>query len=236
MELVKARFIESIARTPSVKSFRFTAEKALDFLPGEFMQVMFDSENEGNKDLNKYLSLSCSPFKHYIEVTKRISQSTFSQRLLALEKGDEILLKAPLGTCVYKDEYKKIAFVIGGIGITPVISIIAYIVDKGLGTDVHLVYSNRTEEEIAFKHELDSWESQQGNIKVCYTVTECQPKDKKCFFGHINEAMLCEHMKDIRERMVFIFGPPKMVEAMKKLCLDLGCSPENVKTEQFIGY
>jgi len=33
-----------------------------------------------------------------------------------------------------------------------------------------------------------------------------------------------------------IFGPPKMVEAMKNICLELGISPEDIKTESFIGY
>ena len=56
--------------------------------------------------------------------------------------------------------YEKIAFLIGGIGITPVISIIEHICDKKLSTDVALLYSNRNEDEIAFKKELHNWQSQ----------------------------------------------------------------------------
>jgi ferredoxin-NADP reductase len=43
-------------------------------------------------------------------------------------------------------------------------------------------------------------------------------------------------MPDLGERILFIFGPPKMVEAMKILSLELGASPENIKTEAFMGY
>jgi ferredoxin-NADP reductase len=36
--------------------------------------------------------------------------------------------------------------------------------------------------------------------------------------------------------MFFIFGPPRMVEAMNQLCLGLGCDKNNVKVENFAGY
>ncbi|MCX5715170.1 MAG: xylene monooxygenase, partial [Candidatus Omnitrophica bacterium] len=153
-----------------------------------------------------------------------------------LKVNDEVLFKLPLGSCTFENSYKKIAFLIGGIGITPVISIIEYIMDKKLDTDVCLVYSNRSEEEIAFKNELDRWRNSNKNIKVNYVVTDCPPREPTCIFGRIDEGLLKKHMCDVGERDMFIFGPPKMVEAMNNLCLGMGCSKEKIKTEQFIGY
>ncbi|MBM3247871.1 MAG: FAD-dependent oxidoreductase [Candidatus Omnitrophica bacterium] len=236
MKIIKAKLTGKIQRTPSVVSFRLIPRERIDFAPGQFLQVVFDQDNPNNKDLNKYLSFSASPSKDYIEVTKRISDSDFSQRLNNFKINDEVLIKAPLGSCVFKDDYKKIGFLIGGIGITPVISIIEYIVEKKLNTDVVLFYSNRTEDEIAFKAELDGWQEENSNIKVIHTVTECQPKDKNCIFGRISKELLLEKDKYIKERILFIFGPPKMVDVMKGLCLETGCKGENLKTESFIGY
>ena len=236
MEVLKGKLTDRIKRTASTESFRFILDKKIDFLPGQFLQVVLDQADKNNKEFNKYLSFSSSPTKEYIEVTKRLSDSKFSQKLGSLAIGDEVLFKAPLGNCVYKDEYKKIGFLIGGIGITPVISIIEYIVDKKLDTDVLLLYSNRTEEDIAFKKELDQWQSVHSNIKVFYTITECEPVDKNCIAGRIDNNLLVEKIKDFRERMFFIFGPPRMVGAMQNLCLETGCSKDYVKTENFIGY
>lgn len=230
------RFIEKIKRTDSVQSFRFLPQERIDFIAGQFLQVIFDEQNRDNKELNKYLSFSSSPTKEYVEVTKRLSNSNFSQRLNNLKIGDEPLLKAPLGNCVFNPEYEKIGFLIGGIGITPVISIIGYIVDEKLNTDAILLYSNRTEEDIAFKGELNHWRSVNYNIKVIYTVTDCPPKDSRCIFGRINKELISQNAPDFRERIFFIFGPPRMVETMKVLCLELGCSQEKIKTESFIGY
>ncbi|MDD5006293.1 MAG: FAD-dependent oxidoreductase [Candidatus Omnitrophica bacterium] len=234
--MARGKLTERIKRTAGIESFRFLPEEKIQFTAGQFLQIIFDETNVSNQELNKYLSFSSSPTKDYIEVTKRLSASQFSQRLKNLEEGDEILFKAPLGSCVFKDEYKKIGFLIGGIGITPVISIIEYIMDKKLDTDVTLLYSNKTEEDIAFRKELDLWASANSNIKVFYTVTECEPKDKRCIFGQINKDLLTEKFKALDERIFFIFGPPKMVEAMKNLCLEAGFNKENVKTENFIGY
>ncbi|MBL7129939.1 MAG: FAD-dependent oxidoreductase [Candidatus Omnitrophica bacterium] len=236
MKLVKAKLAERIQRTSSVESFRFIPAEKIEFIPGQFLQVIFDETNRDNRELNKYLSFSSSPTKEYIEATKRLSDSQFSQKLKNLKIGDEVLLKAPLGNCVYKDEYKKIGFLIGGIGITPIISILEYIIDKKLNTDVLLLYSNKTEQDIAFRKELDHWKSINSNIKVFYTLTERKPTDKNCISGRINRDLFIEKVKDVDERIFFIFGPPKMVEAMKDLCLEIGCDKENIKSESFIGY
>lgn len=219
-----------------MESFRFSSPEALSFSPGQFLRLVFDEANKGNTDLNKYLSFSSAPGKGYVEVTKRLSASAFSGRLAGLKVHDQVLIDAPFGNCVFRDDYKKIGFLIGGIGITPVVSMIEYITEKELGTDACLVYSNRTDEDIAFKPELDCWMKKNDALKVHYVVTECQPKDKTCIFGTINKDLVRERMCDPQERTMFIFGPPQMAEAMKGLAGEVGVSEANIKTESFIGY
>ena len=236
MKTMRARLIERIKRTPTVESFRFKTEEPFDFVAGQFLQVVFDPQRADNKELNKYLSLSSSPGLPYIEVTKRLSGSLFSGRLNALKAGDEVSLKGPMGNCVFRDEYRHIGFLIGGIGITPVVSILEYLASSRLDTDAVLVYSNRVEEEIAFKKELDLWKARNPRIKVFYLVSDCEPKDKTCSYGVINKETLEAQVCDLHKRVFFIFGPPKMVDAMKQLATEMRCSQENIKTETFIGY
>ncbi len=236
MKEVKVKLEKRIKRTDTIESFRFLPTEKIEFAAGQFMQVILDEQNRQNKDLNKYLSFSSSPIKPYIEFTKRLSDSTFSQRLSGLKQGDEVLLRAPLGSCIFREEYKKIAFLIGGIGVTPVISIVEYITEKNTGTDAALFYSNRNESEIAFKAELDRWQAINPGLKIVYSITDCQPKDTSCIYGRIDKNMIQDRLADIEKRHVFIFGPPKMVEAMSNLCAGLGCLEDNIKTESFVGY
>jgi len=95
METYDARLVQRIIRTPTIESFRFLPDKKIDFIPGQFLQVIFDEKNPDNKELNKYLSFSSDPAREYIEITKRLSESSFSQKLKELKTSDEILLKAP---------------------------------------------------------------------------------------------------------------------------------------------
>jgi len=236
MKEVKVKFIEKIKRTPSVTSFRFLPAEKIDFIPGQFLQIIFDEKNRGNKDLNKYLSFSCSPQRDYIEITKRLSESEFSGKLEKLCQGDEILIQGPIGNVVFKEEMKNIAFLIGGIGITPVISILEYISGKKLKTNAIVFYSNRTEEEIAFRKELDSLSGANSNIKIIYTVTDCIPKDDICAPGFIDKNLIESRNIDLSNRVIFVYGPPGMVAAMKGICFDLGCAKANVQVENFVGY
>ena len=235
MNFSKVKFTERVKRTDTVESFRFIPEQKLSFIPGQFLRVIFDPVNPGNQLLNKYLSFSASPERDYLEFTKRLSDSDFSNRLKALQPGDEVWLKGPLGNCVFREEQPKIGFLIGGIGITPVISILEYITDRKLKTDVVLLYSNRVEEEIAFRPEIDRWRKENSNLRVFYILTDGQPKDSECSYGVIDEKVLTNNMPDARDRTIFIFGPPGMVKAMFEVCLK-NVRREQIKTENFLGY
>ncbi len=229
MGQVKVSLIERIKRTPTIESFRFWTKESFKFIPGQFVKVLFDPANPGNKDLNKYLSLSASPNKGYLEVTKRLSQSLFSEKLKALKPRDELILDGPLGNCVLHENDKQVGFLVGGIGITPVISIMEYATEKKLAIDMELLYSSRNEEDIAFKQELDELRNINPRIKIGYTVTESLQKDASLISGAINKELFLERISNFKERAIYIFGPPKMVEAMQGICLEAGVLGEHIK-------
>ena len=142
----------------------------------------------------------------------------------------------PNGDCIFYEDYRKIAFLTGGIGITPVVSILGYIAAHSLATDAVLLYSNRAENDIAYRDRLNDYADKQPTIKIVYTVDYEKPTDSRISFGMINKDFVLKHIPDYRDRMFFIFGPPGMVNAMVKLCQELGCPPEKIKAENFAGY
>ncbi len=232
----ESKLISRIKRSASVESFRFEEKERIDFRPGQFLQLVFDPQERSNKNLNKYLSFSCSPTKDYIEVTKKISQSEFSERLRQLKPGDSVIVKASMGRCVLDENAQKVGFIIGGIGITPVISMLEYIVEKNLTVDVKLLYSNWRKEEIAFFEELEDWKNKQSNIEVVHTLVECPDEDGICFSGKIDKVFIKNQMSDFCDRVIYLFGPPAMVKAMQDNCQAIGCKDQQIKTESFLGY
>ncbi len=236
MPELRVEFITNVKRTHNVESFRFMPSEKFYFKAGQFIQIIFDENDKTNKIFNKFLSISCAPDKDYIEVTKKITDSEFSKKLQSLKQGDSVLIKGPMGHCTFEGEFEKIAFIVGGIGVTPVISILEDIVNKNLSTDVVFLYSNWNENDIAFKEEVDNWVKEKENIRVVHSLMEGDPDNKDYYIGQINEEFVAEHIPDYKERMVYLFGPPGMVKAMNDICSKLNCEKFKVKAENFIGY
>jgi len=225
---------EVIARTHNVKSFRFKRKEDLDFKAGQFFFVTIKIDNE---EKTKHFSFSNSPTeKTYTEFTKKLTGSEFSKALDRLKVGDWARLRMPYGSFTFGGEYNKIAFLSGGIGITPIRSICKYIIDKKIDTDIVLLYGNRTINDIVFREDFDAMQKESPKLKVVHILSE-QQTDWSGKVGYINAQLIREEIHDYIERKFYICGPPLMVEAMKKILLsELMLSKENIATENFTGY
>jgi len=229
---LEVKIKEIIPRTYNVKSFRLDIAENIDFKAGQFLSAKLKTQNE----LKRYLSISSSSTEGYIEFTKKITESEFSKTLDSLRPQDELIVQYPFGNFTLKDEYKRIAFLSGGIGITPIRSICKYAVDKNMGVEIVLLYANRSARDIVFKEDFDSMQKIYPKLKVVHVLSEASPVLRTAV-GRINAQIIKEEVSDYSERKFFICGPPAMVEAMKKiLSKELALPNENIITENFQGY
>jgi len=230
---IKARIKEVIRRNYNVKSFRLEIGGAPEFKAGQFLSVMLQND----KKLRKYFSISSSPTEeYYLEFTKKITQSDFSRALDNLKAQDEITIQYPFGKFILDESFSKIAFLSGGIGITPIRSICKYAADKELGVDIVLVYSNRSVRDIVFKDDFDALQKSYPLLRVAHVLCESE-LGFKCTVGLINSGVIKNEIPDYRERKFYLCGPPQMVEAMRKMLAgELGVSGEKIITENFQGY
>jgi len=236
MKDVRCTLKKKTLRTGDVMTFRMVAEEPVDFLAGQFLQVIFDEENRKNKELNKFLSFSCAPGKEYFDFTKKIGGSVFCEQLKKMEKGDTVLIKLPMGRCVFDPAHKEILFLAGGIGITPVISIIEHIIETAIEANIALVYANRTAEDIAFKEELENWNRQNSNLRIIHVLEQGGQGNGINHIGFITADLIRDEIADYRERELYIFGPPAMVNAMKDVREELEYDKAHVHSESFMGY
>lgn len=223
---------ESIQRTRDIVSVRFTKPAGFDYSAGQFIFVIAGS---GDDEVTKHLSISSSPTEDFLEVTKRLTGHPFSKALAALKEGDKVLLKGPFGKFTYAGEDKKIAMLSGGIGITPLRSIVKYIFDKMLDTDVVLFDSNHKEDDIAFEKEFEDMTKESLKFHVLNTVTMPGPSWTG-MTGRITADMIKNHMPDYLNRVFYISGPARMVDSMLILLKELNIPDEQIKKEFFTGY
>ena len=230
---IKARIKEIIQRNYNVKSFRVEISGVLDFKAGQFLLVKLGADPQ----LKRYLSISSSPTeKCYLEFTKKLTESDFSKTLNNLKSGDEVVIQYPFGKFVLDESFPKIAFLSGGIGITPIRSICKYVVDKNLGSDIVLVYANRSVKDVVFKDDFDALMKSYPALRVAHVLCETEP-GFKCSVGRINAGVIKNEIPDYQERKFYLCGPPQMVEAMRLLLAeDLRVSAEMIVMENFQGY
>ena len=232
-EELEARVKEVIQRNYNVKSVRLEISAGIDFQAGQFMAVTLFN----NPALKRYLSISSSPTERcYLEFTKKITNSDFSKTLDRLVSGDVVKIQYPLGKFILGNPAQKLAFLSGGIGITPLRSMAKYIVDKNLGTDMILVYANRSVKDIVFKEDFDAMQKSYPKLKVAHVLCEPDPAFK-CIPGLINAQVIKNEVRDYLERKFYLCGPPQMVEAMQKILTEeLAVANEAIITENFQGY
>lgn len=224
--------VETIQRTPDIKSIRFEKPQRFHYLAGQYV---FITLGDGPDRITKHFTLSSSPTEGFLEITKRLTGHPFSNALAGLNLGDRVSIKGPYGTFTFQGEYDKVGMLSGGIGIAPLRSMIKYSVDQELNASIILFYSNSRESDIAFRDELEGMQRENPNIKVIETITR-PGLDWKGVMGRINAEMVKKFMPDYIERTFYTSGPQKMVDAMVSLLREMGIPKEQIKQERFPGY
>ncbi len=227
-----AQIIETVQNTESSRSIRFSRPQGFDYLPGQFIILLL---NGIQGEIKKPLSLSSSPTEDFLQVTKRLTGHEFSNALLSLKKGDSISFSGPYGNFTFSGEHEKIAMLSGGIGITPLRSIIKYCTDRGLLTDIFLFYSNRQEDDIPFKDEFEALKAKNPKFTIINTLTRPGPSWKGRV-GRIDASMIKQMLADYSERVFYTSGPGKMVDAMKHVLDEMKIPENQARKEYFPGY
>jgi ferredoxin-NADP reductase len=174
-----------------------------------------------------------------VEFTKKLTRSDYSKALDQWKPGDRTRIKFPLGSFTLDESGKKIAFLSGGIGITPIRSMCRFATDERLSTDIVLLYGNATEKDIIFRDDFDAMERDNPNLRVVHTLTD-ESVDRnrwKGRTGFIDANMLREEIPDFAERTFYVCGPGAMVRTLSgQLTEELAVPDNRLKTEDFPGY
>jgi ferredoxin-NADP reductase len=228
----ETQVIETMQNTESSRSIRFSRPPGFDYLPGQFIILKL---NGMQGEIAKPLSLSSSPTENFLQVTKRLTGHEFSNALLSLKKGDTIKFSGPYGNFTLNGEHEKIAMLSGGIGITPLRSMIKYCTDKGLATDIFLFYSNRQEDDIPFKDEFEALKAKNPNLTIINTLTRPGPswKDR---IGRIDADMIKELLPNYANWTFYSSGPQRMVDSMLLLLKEMSIPEKQARKEYFPGY
>lgn len=225
----------------SLDTFAFAFNKASNFkfIPGQYMEWTLPHKNTDSRGNRRYFSIASSPTENDIIMAVKFytPSSSYKKKLLGLNTKQQIIASQIAGDFTLpKNLNKPIAFIAGGVGVAPFRSMIKYVLDKNLSSNIVMFYSNRTKEEILFSDTLNL--ASQKGIKTVYTLTDVKniPKGWQGKTGYINEQMLNEEMPDYKQRTYYISGPQLMVQNFEKTLRSIGVPKKQIITDFFPGY
>ena len=151
--------------TLDTKTFRcgLSADATLDMLPGDHLYV--HATINGKSVKRPYTPSSLPGTAGFFDLTvKRYETGVISKYLHDQRRGDTLLMSGPRQGGHWVDGMaKKVGFVAAGTGITPMISIIRWILAKRLDAELFLVFANKTEADIIFR---DEWERDVARMRT----------------------------------------------------------------------
>jgi ferredoxin-NADP reductase len=235
---LKLKERREIAR--GIISFAFPRPAGLSYRTGQFMEWTLPLKKGDGHGARRYFSIASSPTEADLLIAARFSTngSRYKRHMAAMACGDPIVAGELGGDFVLpSDPRLPLAFLAGGIGITPFRAMIKYLVDKNEHRDIVLLYSNYAEDEIVFRDVFDEAERTIG-LKAVYTLTDlsrirCDWCGRR---GLIDARMIREEVPGLGRRRFFVSGSPAMVSAMKRVLRSVGVPARLVRTDSFLGY
>ena len=134
-----------------------------------------------------------------------------------------------------KDPGQKLAFIAGGIGVTPFRSMVKDLMDRGEPRDIVMFYGNNKADEIAYSDIFDAAEATIG-LRNVYAVAESGAASQGFHQGFIDKALIARTVPDFRERMFYLSGPRSMVVRFENVLGELGVPWTHIKTDFFPGF
>jgi predicted ferric reductase len=209
------------------------ASRPLHYAPGQF-QFLLPLRSSVSCEEHPF-SIASSPSPDgLISVTIKES-GDFTSTIGRIKPGDSVAVHGPFGrfSHVFHPDVDDLVFVAGGIGITPLMSMLRYMRDRRDPRRVLLVYANRSAADIVFKKELEQIES--GGFPALSTVHVLSqpPANWPGRTGRLDTESLRGLCGSFVGRAFFICCPPIMMSELIRGLRNAGVGPERIHADYF---
>jgi predicted ferric reductase len=203
------------------------------FKPGQFAWLTLGSSPFAVRE--HPFSLSSAPEQlPRIEMTIK-ELGDFTGSIGKTKPGEVAYLDGPHGIFSYENlpAAPGFVFIVGGVGITPVISMLRSMRERRESRPLWLFYANPSWDEATFSEELDAIAADL-DLSIVHIVQE-PPEGWEGETGYLTEEMLLRYLPaDHRGTLhYFLCGPPPMLEAAESYLMDLGVPRRQVHVEIF---
>ena len=146
--------------------------------------------------------------------------------------GSSLEISDPMGSFVLPEAHVPLVYLVGGVGIVPVISMLRHLSAQSWEHPITLLYGNRTPETILYKSELEKLQQRLTSLKIIHILSEKPLSDNEhTYRGFITESILACEVDFSGNPLFYLNGPTIFLEKMKILLQKFGISEKHIITE-----
>ncbi|HSX30123.1 MAG TPA: hypothetical protein VLE73_06200 [Candidatus Saccharimonadales bacterium] len=234
------RLVQKRQLAPGIMDFVFRSNYPFRFVPGQYLEVTLPLRHSDSRGNRRSFSIASSPTEQGVEFGVRVGDpaSAFKAGLMALEPGGTVYGVQLAGDFTLPIKANEpLAFIAGGIGITPFRSMLQYIIDTKQQRDIVVFYQISKPLDAVYRDVLAA--ARAHGVRVVYVLgggTTPPPPGWRGETGLITADMLAKHVPDNRVRRFYVSGPPAMVDSYAKLLHSIGVPGTHIVTDHFSGY
>jgi predicted ferric reductase len=205
----------------------------ISYVPGQFVFVSFSMA--GIPRQAHPFTISSAPIaSETIQLTIRGSGDWTRGISSGVSEGDQALIQGPFGRFghLFLAQDKDLIMIAGGIGITPMLSMLRHMAQVADARSITLIWSNRGPQDLIFMKELEELKNRLPGLTHLPVFTREPSGDMPAArLNHeLLETMLVEKNRD---SAVFLCGPPGMISQLKITIGLLGFPPRSILFEEF---
>jgi hypothetical protein len=220
-----------LEESPTIRTFRLARPASFAFEAGQFLTVRVLVD--GQPHVRCYSISSPPEATGYLEISVK-RQGLVSGTLHAtLRPGSHLHVRPPAGRFTYPaGDDRPVVLVAGGVGITPLLSMLRHGASADPGRPITLLYSARGRRELAFWDELEWLSRRHAHIRLVGTVTEPGAgwQDR---VGRIDQALIANYVPNARHSVFLLCGPLEMIDAVRSALGAMGVPESQVRSEVF---
>ncbi len=230
--MLTARLLESHELAPGTRHFVFEVPEVeqLVFEPGQFVSL---SHPIGGRPITRAYSIASVPDRNRFELClNRVDDGLFSPHLFAMNPGDAVNLKGPLGTFVWRKPLQPSILVATGTGISPFRGMLqAELSRAGSATPVTLIFGVRYAANLLYREEFEALAAEHSRFTFWPTVT--RPDESwRGRTGRV-QAHLLEVLGGRTDFDVYVCGLKEMVDEVRAQLKGLGFDRKQIIYEKY---
>jgi len=200
---------------------------------GQYISIML--ELPGGGIVFRNYSLSCIPNSKYYRISVKREENGLVSNYLhdTLSQGDKISVNPPYGRLYLNDTDNPAVLISGGVGITPMMSILQDAVKQELARQIYFIHGTRNRNTHAFKDDVVTLTADHDNVNHHFFYSGNSVKSADTEPGRISMNSVKEITSHQKNAEFYLCGPAQMMKDLYRELINWGVTPNNIVYEYF---